>query len=459
MTHKFLALLAASSALGLTTLLAQEPAPNASGGTLTLSKKNYTFKRALAYETSINGDDAIVVVLSGQAVTGEKLKEVREAEKEGSDGQFERPFLKLIFTKTGELKYWGAAAGGTFLGRQSGTAATGQMKVENGRAIGKANEPLATEGMFPSGFDVHFDVPLLKADEFPPPSTAKKGGPAANVKPTVTGTFKGNGKEAKLAFVSARWGEPFSGKAGIELVFTEKDQSKSKKPEFDAGFGKLGSALVISLHDDGSIYGCQVVHSAHQKQGFSSIGSLETNDFSYADGKVEGELTTHGQVETFGETWEVDLKFVAPLGETPKELMPAEEKKPAKMEKGAAKSDDDDDDDVDADVANALGGLSASTGPKAKDLALTKDASEVEYKGLVGQIAFKSKMDVKTACADLAANLKGQGWTNDGRDMIQPTSSILRRKNGKATLTIFVKPDSGGSEVKMMTEGLAWDGQ
>ena len=37
--------------------------------------------------------------------------------------------------------------------------------------------------------------------------------------------------------------------------------------------------------------------------------------------------------------------------------------------------------------------------------------------------------------------------------MIQPQSSILKRKRGNASLTIFVKPDDGGSEVKMMTEG------
>ncbi len=39
----------------------------------------------------------------------EKLKEAREAEKESGDGDFNRPFLKLVFKKTGELKYWSAA--------------------------------------------------------------------------------------------------------------------------------------------------------------------------------------------------------------------------------------------------------------------------------------------------------------------------------------------------------------
>ncbi len=87
---------------------------------------------------------------------------------------------------------------------------------------------------------------------------AKKPGPAANVKPSVTGVFKGNGKEAKLAHVSAHWREPFSDKPSMVLVFIEKDHSKNEKPDFDAGFGKFGSALIISLHEDGDIFGCEV---------------------------------------------------------------------------------------------------------------------------------------------------------------------------------------------------------
>jgi hypothetical protein len=41
--------------------------------------------------------------------------------------------------------------------------------------------------------------------------------------------------------------------------------------------------------------------------------------------------------------------------------------------------------------------------------------------------------------------------------LITPASSILKRKRGDAELTIFVKPDSAGSEVKIFTEGLSWD--
>jgi hypothetical protein len=309
--------------------------------------------------------------------------------------------------------------------------------------------------MFPTSFDVRFETALVKAADSLPESAAKKGGPAANVPPSVTGTFTGNGKEAKLAYVSAHWREPFSGKTAMALVFTEKDHSKEKKPDTGAMFGRFGSALIISIFEDGGIFGCQVVHSAHQKQGFSSIGTLEATEFTYADGKVEGELTTHGEKDTFGEKWEVKLKFVAPLGEIPKEFQIA--KQPEKETKKPAAASDADDDDGAEDSGAKPAAQSADGGLKAKDLALTKDASDIEYKAIVEQLSFRSKTDVKKVCAELAASLKAQGWTTEGRDMVNPQSSILRRKRGNAALTIFVKPAEGGSEVKMMTEGLSWD--
>jgi hypothetical protein len=454
MIKKFVCLLAAFSAMAAVTLFAGQGTTKAAEGTLMLDKKNYPLKHALAYDTTIDNEQAIVVVFSGQAVTGEKLKEAREAEKDGNDGDFTRPYLKLVFKTTGELKYWSAAAGGTMFGRNSGNA-TGELKLQDGRVIGKANHPNQTDSMIPSGFDVHFDVALLKAGDSLPASTTKKRGPAANVKPSVTGVFKGNGKDAKLAYVSARWREPFGDKPSMDLVFTEKDHSKDKKPDLNAAFGKFGSALIISLHEDGSIFGCQVVHSAHQKQGFSSIGSIHTNDFTFEDGKVEGELTTDGQVDTFGETWEVKVKFLAPLGEIPKEFEPAEAKTTEDKPSSTTSSDKAAADESDDEPA----AKPAVPGLNVKDLALTKDATDVEYKALVEHVAFKSKSNVKSVCAELAKNLKAQGWTTDGRDMVQPQSSILKRKRGEATLTIFVKPENGGSEVKMFTEGLSWDGQ
>jgi hypothetical protein len=452
MANKFTSLVAVISMLGIPALIAQQPSSKPAEGTLMLEKKTYPLSQALAFETMIDNEDAIAVVLSRQAVSSEKLTEARQTDKQSGDTDFGRPFLKLVFKKSGEFKFWSAAAGGTMLGRHSGKA-TGELTMSGGRVSGKASQPMETEGMFPSGFDVRFDVALLKVSDSLPPTVVKKPGPAANVQPSVTGVFKGNSKEATIAYVSARWGEPFSGKTGIVLVFTEKDPSKDKKADWNAAFGKLGSALVISLHEDGSIYGCQVAHSAHKKQGFSSIGNIEMADFSFADGKVEGELTTNGQVDTFGETWEVKLKFVAPLGEIPKEFQVPEEKK---TEKPAATPSDDSEKDDDTEPPS---NQPKAAGLNVKDLALTKDATGVEYQKIVEHVLFKSKSDVKKVCAELAAALKAQGWTNDGSDMIQPQSSILKRKRAGAALTIFVKPDTGGSQVQIFTEGLSWDGQ
>jgi hypothetical protein len=448
MAKKFMNLLVAAIAVGgAMTLVAEEKAAE---GTLMVQDKNYPLKHALAYETTMSEDERIVVVLSGQAVSAEKLKEARAEEKDGHDASFNRPYLKLVFTKAGELNSFSAGAGISFMSKGS-SGVTAELKSENGRVIGKASQPNETTGNFHSGFDVRFDTKLFTASDSLP--ATKKPGPAANVKPTVTGLFKGNGKEAKLAYVSAHWIEPFGDKPSMVLVFTEKDHSKDKKPDFNAAFSKFGSALIISLHEDGGIFGCQVVHEAHQKKGFSSIGTIKTDNFQFADGKVEGELTTDGQAEVFGETWEVNLKFVAPLGEIPKEFQVPEKKtEETKTEKKTSKDAATDDEDDEKPATKPAGDQL-----KVKDLAMTKDASDVEYKAVVEHVLFKSKANTKAVCAELTANLAAQGWTKDGSDLVTPASSILKRKRGAASLTIFVKPDGGGSQVQVFTEGLAWD--
>jgi hypothetical protein len=449
MIKKFICLLTAIIALEAT-LCAQEAKTTRAEGTMTLSKKTYQLAHAVAYESATAGEeDHLTVVLSAQPVSNEKLKKALATEKEGGFGEFPPPYLKLVFKKTGTLKNWSAIGGGTTVGGSHD--GSGEFKLEEGRATGKASAPVQADAIVAKGFDVQFDAALFKASEELPASAPKKPGPAANVKPTVSGTFMGNGKEAKLAYGSAHWREPFDDKPSILLVFTEKDHSRVEKPDFDASFGKFGNALIISLHEDGQIFSCQVVHSAHKKKGFSSVGNIEAPGFTYADGKVEGELSTNGPVDTFGETWEVKLKFVAPLGEIPKEYQVTALTAPAAKET-TEKSQPDESDKVEAKDP-------APPGLKVKDLALIKDATDIEYKSLVEQLAFKSKLPVKSACTELAANLKGQAWTKDGSDLINPKSSILKRKRGAAALTIFVKPENEGSEVKMMTKGLSWDGQ
>ncbi|HEX8078238.1 MAG TPA: hypothetical protein VF511_10530, partial [Chthoniobacterales bacterium] len=398
MAKKFISLVAVVSVASAVTLFAQGPT-KAAEGTLMLEKKTYPLTQAIAFETTIDNEGAIAVVLSRKPVPGEKVKEARDNDTKSADTDFGRPFLKLVFSKTGQFKHWSAAAGGTMVGRRSGKG-TGEIKVQDGRVSGKASQAEESEGMFPTGFDVRFDAALLKAGDSPPATVVKTPGPAANVKPTVSGVFKGNGKDAKLEYVSARWGEPFGGKPGIILVFSEKDHSKDKRPDWNVAFGKFGSGLVISLHEDGAIYSCQVAHSAHKHQGFSSSRNIEATDFSFADGKVEGEISTNGQQDTFGDTWEVKIKFVVPLGEIPKQFQVPEQKKPDQDDKPTTKPneksttpDADDDDD------EKSSGPSKTAGLNVKDLALTKDATGIEYQKAVEHVLFSSKSDVKKVCA------------------------------------------------------------
>jgi hypothetical protein len=128
----------------------------------------------------------------------------------------------------------------------------------------------------------------------------------------VKGTFNGDGKPAALAFVSAQKSEPLSDKETVTLVFTEKDHSQAKKPEMKAAFGDFGSALMITIFkDSGKIVGCDVAHSAHKQKPFSSIGSIEMKDFKNEGGVLSGHIATAGKVDTFKQSWEVDLTFRA----------------------------------------------------------------------------------------------------------------------------------------------------
>ena len=237
-------------------------------------------------------------------------------------------------------------------------------------------------------------------------------------------------------------------------MFTEKDHSKDTKPDFNAAFGKFGSALIISLHEDGSIYGCQVAHSAHQKQGFSSIGNIEANDFSYEDGKVEGELTTTVRWRRFGETWEVNLKFVAPLGAIPKQFQVAETREPEKEANASTPNDTSASNESDDEPATQ----SAAGAIKAKDLALTKDASDFEYKAMVRTRHLQEQSECEERLHGIRLRIsKPRAGPSKAAISSIPRPPFSGGNAARPTLTIFVKPEGGGSEIKIFTKGLSWD--
>src|SRR6266480_5958426 len=148
---KFISVLTAIAVTGTAvTLFAQEgtkPA-NVGEGIVMVKGKNYPLKNAAAYETTVDGEQGIVVVLSRPTISSEKLNAARKSEKAGEIPDFRKPYVKLEFTKAGEFKGWGAGAGDTSLGRRTGGNATGELELQDGGVIGKASQPHETEGMF-----------------------------------------------------------------------------------------------------------------------------------------------------------------------------------------------------------------------------------------------------------------------------------------------------------------------
>lgn len=264
-------------------------------------------------------------------------------------------------------------------------------------------------------------------------------------KPTVSGTFMGDGKDAKIQHVFVVTHEPFSDQAAIQIIFTEKDPAKSKNPKFDAGFKKLGSALLLSVFKNGEIFGCEVAHTAHPKSPFSALGGLrKIEDFKVTDTHVSGHVITPSEQDAFGQKWTVDLTFSAPL---PKGAFAAVE--PEKSEKKmTAKTKSKSDEDAEP----------AATGPKpaVAQLPLPAGAKDVEYKSVVQQITLNADASVSTVAKDFSAKLKAQGWKESPGSLMGKSNAILKRKMNGAELTAMVQPAGKGSTVKIFTQGFDW---
>jgi hypothetical protein len=123
----------------------------------------------------------------------------------------------------------------------------------------------------------------------------------------VSGEYLGNGKPAQIAHVRVIPHENWQDEKAWTIILSEKDAAKAEKPDFDAMFGELGSALVVSVTASGSIFSVQVCHQALEKSGFSSSGTLSAEGFSIAGGKLSGRFFTSKEEEFFEDRWKVDL--------------------------------------------------------------------------------------------------------------------------------------------------------
>ncbi|HVJ87042.1 MAG TPA: hypothetical protein VM452_15415 [Caulifigura sp.] len=413
-------------------------------GTLFLGGKTVPLKYVVAYESRESDETRVSLVFSDRRIPVAEIKKELDAH-DGSDRTLllSQPYLRLVF-KDGKPASVNGAANNTSFG--TGGEYEGSVTITNGIATGHAKLEKTEPGPFQRAFDLKFNVPFgLTA------GAAKPAPSATPPKPSVTGTFKGNGKAAKLSYVSARPGEPFADKPSILLVFSEKDHTKDPKPDFNASFGKYGSALIINLHDDGSIFGCQVAHSAHQKGAFSSVGAIHTEEFDVTENSVAGKITTGGEQTFFSQTWDVDITFAVPLNAAAARIAKVEPKTPAKPPevKSPAKQ---------PMAPRATGDKPASKGASlaVNDLPFLKDAKDVNYKKIVGMLDYKSSTKVTALAAEIQKGLTDNGWQVDGAEIVNPNSTILRRKSGDGELTIFIKPSGTGSEVKVMSKGLDW---
>ena len=409
----------------------------ANQGNLTVGRRHVVFKSVVAVRGKSSDENRIIVLATGQPVTAVVLKKVKDKDaEENVDAELDAAHLKAVFREDGSLLgLIGRGIGTSFT--QRGSPLEGKATIADGRIRGSVK--LIVTGDFGKEATLDFDVPI--------DAEVKVAGPAKldpPVKPAVTGKFVGDGKAAQIKFVTVEEHEPFNDKEAVTLIFTEKDPASSKKPSFDAMFGKLGSALILNVHRvDGGIFGCQVAHSAHSKQGFTSLGQIHMVEFEIVGGNVKGQVNTGGTLDTFGQKWEVDLNFAAPLPEKLRNPPAAAEKPlPAEPRETSRKEPQ------------------APAGPliAARKLSLPKDATDVQYKQLVKHIQFSSGLAVAAVAGEFSTKLKQQGWKESGRDLMGKTNAILKREKGDAKLTIMIQPAAAGSVVKVFTEGLDWSG-
>ena len=137
---------------------------------------------------------------------------------------------------------------------------------------------------------------------------------------TISGHYRGDGKDAKLSFIRVARGEtPYTKVPAFLFALTEKDASGAKDLSEDtiAFSHKYGSAITMTIfkNSEGAweVDESAFHHTGSDKAGGNAGGVLFLKDVSVANGTLSGEVYTKPDTEMFGAKIDVDLKFKAPM--------------------------------------------------------------------------------------------------------------------------------------------------
>jgi hypothetical protein len=394
--------------------------------------RSVVLKQIVAFAGKEGEDSRIVVVATSQPLSASTLQAIQEkAPSENYDLEITQAYLKGIFRDTGEIvALAGRASNGSFYQTRD---VQGEARLGTGNIV-QGSVQHQQDGVFAKKVEMTFRVPF-NVGPVPAPTPVQE----PPVQPTVTGTFTGNGQKADLRFISVKPHEPFNGQRAITLLFTEKDHSKDPKATIKAVFGEYGSCLILSVKEDGSIFGCEVAHRAHAKSPFTALGEIHMAEFDASTGNARGHVQTPGELDTFDQKWSVDLTFAAPI---PKEAL-APIKEDPKPKKGSTKD-------------SLPKPTTQGPQPRVDALPLPSKAQKIEYKQLVKQIKFTSPDKFQSVAQEVSRNFTGKGWKQTSPALIGPKSAIIKLSQDQASITAIIKPAGPGSEGTLFTENLDW---
>lgn len=133
---------------------------------------------------------------------------------------------------------------------------------------------------------------------------------------TISGYYRGDGKDAKLSFIRVAKGEtPYTKVPAFLFALTEKDATGAKDLSEDtiAFSHKYGSAITMTIfkNSDGAyeVEQSSFHHELSDKVGGNASGILQLKDVTETNGVLSGEVYTKPDTDMFGAKLDVDLKF------------------------------------------------------------------------------------------------------------------------------------------------------